>query len=164
MFRFSRNFWVSLSIDFGIFLLGAMWMVSGVMKLMNLIGIIDVVMQYQILPPSWVVMAASTLPWFEVLIGFGMMMCLLPYLRRFTENRLFLLTLLWMSLVLLGIFLIAMGSVMLRGLVVSCGCFGSESQQVGWWTIGRDIGLMVLNWMLLGKVQKIVPPTVTMIS
>ncbi len=153
MFHFSRKRLFSIATDSIVFLFGVMWIYSGISKLMNLWGLIDTIMQYRLLPSSWVVMAASTLPWFELLLGLGLIMCLLPYLRKFPENRIFLLVMMWMSLILLSIFLVAMLSVVGRGLEVTCGCFGSDSQLVGWWTITRDMGLLALNAVVLMRLR-----------
>jgi len=133
--------------------LGLMWVYAGSMKLTDLWGLMDSLLQYNLLPVSWVTMAASTLPWMELLIGAGLIMGVLPYLKRVSENRIFLLTMSWMSMTLLTVFFVAMYSVMWRGLEVTCGCFGAGAQFVGWVTIGRDFGLILLNSVLLWRLK-----------
>lgn len=133
--------------------LGLMWVYAGSMKLTDLWGLMDSLLQYKLLPVSWVTMAASTLPWMELLIGAGLIMGVLPYLKRVSENRIFLLTMSWMSMALLTVFFVAMYSVMWRGLEVTCGCFGADAQLVGWVTIGRDFGLILLNSVLLWRLK-----------
>ncbi|MBN8215270.1 MAG: DoxX family membrane protein [Spirochaetes bacterium] len=55
----------------------------------------------------------------------------------------------WIALLLLG-FLFGEGQAILRGLDLSCGCFGKGSGKVGWLSIGRNALLLAASvWVIL---------------
>ncbi len=101
--------WILLRI-----IIGSIFIVSGLGKLLGPYqNFLYVVQAYQILPSWGEVLVAQIFPWIEFLIGF------------------FVLLGLWTSwglrgaLVLFGIFVVAVGQALIRGLPLeSCGCFG----------------------------------------
>lgn len=55
----------------------------------------------------------------------------------------------WLAIMLLG-FLFGEGQAILRGLDLSCGCFGKGSGKVGWFSIGRNVLLLgAAIWVVL---------------
>lgn len=70
---------------------------------------------YRLLPPLGVYLTALSLPWLELLVA-----AVLLFLPRFRLGA-------WaISVVLLAVFVVALGSAASRGLDIHCGCFGGK--------------------------------------
>jgi putative oxidoreductase len=92
---------------------------------------------YHLLPIALVNLVALLLPWIELLAGLFLLLGILP-----RGSALLL-------LLLLGIFIVAIGISLARGLDISCGCFGTAAaRKVGWAALGED-ALMLLGSLLL---------------
>jgi putative oxidoreductase len=117
---------------------------------------------YLLVPTSLINLAALILPWLELFCG---LMLILGVLTR--ANALII-------LVLLGVFLFAIISVMIRGIDIECGCFknsttyqqslassgsGTEftakafTEKVGWPLLLRDILLLFMCFAIIGAPQ-----------
>lgn len=99
--------------------LGALFVFAGVAKAYDPGEFATEIQKYNLLP--WVpgVLVALYLPWLEILAG------LLLALKIFEKGALLVLT------VLLVIFTLALGSAMVRGLNIDCGCFGKAFTSTG---------------------------------
>ena len=113
-------------------LLGGLFIYAGVVKALDPAGFAGEVANYQILPYRLNFLVASTLPFIELLAG------LLLVINRKVRPA---------TLVIGGlnlVFMVALSSLLIRGLDIDCGCFRPgvhTSSQAALW---RDAGLMVL--------------------
>jgi hypothetical protein len=59
----------------------------------------------------------------------------------------------WAALILLGVFTAGITSILLRGVQTDCHCFGQlHSAPVGWYTLGRNVALVILAaFVLIGQ-------------
>lgn len=122
---------------------GGLFVYAGIVKLADPLGIVgftDDIRTFDILSDPWVAWLAMTLPWFEVICGFAVMAGPLRHGA---------LVLLNMSLLA---FLGALISAWVRGLDVSCGCFGhSDAHASVMELIWRDLGLLAVGCWLLAS-------------
>ena len=113
--------------------LGALFVFAGVAKAYDPGEFATEIQKYNLLP--WVpgVALALYLPWLEILAG------LLLALKIFERGALIVLT------VLLVIFTLALGSAMVRGLDIDCGCFGKAFTSTGTtFPLVRNLVLLIL--------------------
>lgn len=113
-------------------LLGGLFVYAGVVKALDPAGFAGEIANYQILPYRLNFLVACTLPFVELLAG------LLLIINRKVRAA---------SLVIGGlnlVFIVALSSLLVRGLDIDCGCFrpgAHTSVQAALW---RDAGLMVM--------------------
>lgn len=92
---------------------------------------------YQLLPDFAVNALAVILPWLEVMVA----TCLVAgiYVRgaALISSCLFL------------TFAAALTISLVRGLDISCGCFGAASGNINWFYLGRDLSLLVMSLFVL---------------
>ncbi len=110
--RFSRSpwsFWVT-----GVFrlVLGGIFLVSGLAKIADPVRFLLTLREFQVLPGAMEVFLALYLPWLEFVLGLG---TILGILHRTSALLLAGLN---------GLFILALASVLIRGIEVDCGCFG----------------------------------------
>ncbi len=113
--------------------LGALFVFAGVAKAYDPGEFATEIQKYNLLP--WVpgVLVALYLPWLEILAG------LLLALKIFEKGALLVLT------ALLVIFTLALGSAMVRGLNIDCGCFGKAFASTGTTIpLVRNLALLIL--------------------
>lgn len=125
-------------------LLGGIFLYAGVVKADDVVAFARSVANYQILPYSWNYLAAATLPYVEVVAGL-----LLLANRKVRPAALVLGA-------LTAVFMLALSSVMARGLDIDCGCFrpGAEGHTSAGVALLRDAGIMalvVLTYRLRGR-------------
>jgi len=113
-------------------LLGGLFVYAGVVKALDPAGFAGEIANYQILPYRLNFLVATTLPYVELLAG------LLLVINRKVRP----------ATVVIGglnlVFIVALSSLLIRGLDIDCGCFRPgvhTSVQEALW---RDAGLMVL--------------------
>jgi putative oxidoreductase len=99
--------------------LGALFVFAGAAKAYDPGEFATEIQKYNLLPWIPSVLVALYLPWLEILAG------LLLALKIFEKGALLVLT------VLLVIFTLALGSAMVRGLDIDCGCFGKAFTSTG---------------------------------
>jgi len=99
-----------------LFLIAAVFIVAGVMKVLNPASFAEDIRNYRMVPWTADVVLALYLPWLEIIAGAAL-------LWRKTRKGALLLVL----LMLVG-FLVALVSAWARGLNISCGCFGSGAK------------------------------------
>jgi uncharacterized membrane protein YphA (DoxX/SURF4 family) len=90
---------------------------------------------YRMLPLWAVEWAARTLPWIELVIGLALIV-----------GRGLRVTATITSAVLL-VFIGALVRAKLKGMEISCGCFGN-SEPLTWWTVARDSSMLVVSLLL----------------
>jgi len=125
----------------GRLVLGVLFLYAGTVKALNVTGFAGQVAAYQLLPYAYNYLVAATLPYLEVLCGI-----LLLFNRRIRP-----------ALLVLGglniAFMVALSSVLLRGLEIDCGCFaptGGSTTGPGS-ALLRDLvimGLVMMTWTL----------------
>jgi len=138
----ARPGWLWLS-TLGRVLLGAVWLVAGLMKITDLDASVRAVRAYRLLPEVAAQALGAGLPMVEVLLG--ILLLLGAGIRAGAA----------ISAVLLVAFLIGIGSAWARGLQIDCGCFGSGGQLAAGarptygWEMLRDGGLLAVALLLL---------------
>ncbi|WP_305044593.1 MauE/DoxX family redox-associated membrane protein [Geoalkalibacter sp.] len=121
--------------------LGAVFLYAGWIKAADVTAFAGNIANYQLLPYSWNFLVAATLPYIEVLAG-----VLLIVNQRVRPA----------ALVIGGlnlVFIVALISVMARGLDIDCGCFrpDADNKTSAAEALVRDLGIMVLvvlTWWL----------------
>jgi len=114
--------------------LAAVFIYAGAIKLASPVDFSDSIASFALLPNRFIPWVALGLPPFEILCG----LCVVSGIQR----RAALLGLAGLT----AVFMIALGSAMVRGIPVDCGCFGSGAPTVfdAWIAFGRDILIFAL--------------------
>lgn len=130
------------------FALGAVFIYAGALKALDPVAFANDIDNYKIVPWPFVVALALYLPWVEIFCG------LAAVLRRCYAGGLSVLV------ALLGVFLAATIAAKLRGLDITCGCFGHSTQHWSFSThLAVDLFLLALGVVLLGiRWRAAVPP------
>ncbi|MDO8671772.1 MAG: MauE/DoxX family redox-associated membrane protein, partial [Dehalococcoidia bacterium] len=116
--------------------LGAIFIVAGLSKVGQPLGLYRSVLDFQILPEFLAQPFALTLPWVEIICGSLVIAgLLLPSASAL------------LSLVNVA-FLIAIGVSLSRGTEVACGCFGTP-EELSWAIFARDVGFLLLSLQIL---------------
>ena len=124
---------------------GAVWVVAGVLKLPDPNANVRAVRAYQLLPESVVPVVGHGLPILEILVGVCLLLGLLTRVAAVV------------SVVLLLAFLTGISSAWARGLSIDCGCFGggagpvANAQAQYPWDLARDLGLLLLSGWLVWR-------------
>ena len=120
--------------------LGGLFVYAGVLKVLDPAQFLVDIESYRLLPYVAAVATAFYLPWLEILCGAGL------WNRRTRRGAL------WILIALTVVFAVLITSAWVRGLDISCGCFGvseSNGSNYVWW-LTRDLliflGLAVLMW------------------
>lgn len=120
------------------FILGAIFIAAGIPKILDTASFAGAVYNYHLLPDIFINIFAITLPWLEVIIGALLIMGI------------------WMpgTVIIYNLLMIAFIGALtfntIRGLDISCGCFGSESGDIiDMGTIFRDIIILSASMYLL---------------
>ena len=93
---------------------------------------------YRVVTGSFTLWAAVILPWLELIIGVGL---LTPWLRRASAGIMTL---------LLILFIVLHASAWIRGLDITCGCFGKNAGSPDYhWLILRNIALLLVSVFIL---------------
>ena len=107
-------------------IIGGIFIYAGVIKAMDPVAFANDIDNYKILPWPLVVRLAFYLPWLELLCGLALI------LRFFYRGGLFILT------GLTFVFIAASVIAKVRGLDITCGCFGHVSQN---WNFPAHVAL-----------------------
>lgn len=135
IFQANRWQWLSLVV------LAAVFCYAGVNKLLGVSVFSHIIARFDLLPPAWINPVAIILPVVEILLGLAL---LLPAWQR---------PALFGVILCVAMFAAALMSTILRGIPVSCGCFGlseKPSSYAAWWALGRDsllFGLAVSQYI-----------------
>lgn len=100
-------------------IIGAIFLISGLAKISDPARFILTLREFRLFPEVLVPFTAIWLPWFELLLG----LCVLVGLLHRTSALLLAF--------LNAAFLAAIVSVIMRGIVVDCGCFGMLADMLG---------------------------------
>lgn len=112
--------------------LGAIFVYAGLLKALDVTSFAGSIVNYQLLPELLNYLAAATLPYIEMLAGS------LLLIRRHVRGAALLLG------GLTGVFMIALASVLIRGLDIDCGCFGVAAPTSAVTALWRNAGLLLL--------------------
>jgi uncharacterized membrane protein YphA (DoxX/SURF4 family) len=110
---------------------------AGVEKILHPQEFAVAIYNYQLLPDYVINLSAIFLPWLEVFIAASL-------ISGINTRGAALL-----SALLLLIFAIALTINLVRGLDISCGCFGAASGNINWLYLARDISLFCLSVFVL---------------
>ncbi|MBA4378692.1 MAG: hypothetical protein C0395_08610 [Gemmatimonas sp.] len=113
------------------FLVGGTFVYASFDKILDPAGFAQSIAHYR-LAPAWLLHPMAMLvPWLELVAGGAM---ILGFARRGAA---------WLVILMLAMFMAAIGSAMARGLDISCGCFGTEdAHAVGLSLLLRDLALL----------------------
>lgn len=118
--------------------LGAFFVWSGVVKLLDLSAFTVAVENFQMLSRPYDAWLAYLLPWVEVFAGAALLVGVL------VDGA--LLCVAAMMLVFIG----ALGYAWSQGLNINCGCFGASENPVNYpWKLASNVGILLLTVVLL---------------
>jgi uncharacterized membrane protein YphA (DoxX/SURF4 family) len=113
-------------------LIAALFIYAGVLKAYDPLGFANDIDNYKLLPWSFGVRLAFFLPWLEVVCGLTILA------RRYYHGSLSILIL------LVGVFITASIIAKVRGIDVSCGCFGHAGRDLSFaGHLGLDLAILV---------------------
>jgi putative oxidoreductase len=127
--------------------LGALFLVTGVLKLRDPAAFATAVANYQ-LWPQLAALIAATLPATEILVGLALLAAPRAW-RRAAATAVALMML---------VFTLAAVSALLRHIDISCGCFGAESGRLDVLTVARDLALLAAAAVLV-RLESAHPPS-----
>jgi uncharacterized membrane protein YphA (DoxX/SURF4 family) len=112
---------------------GAIFLFAGVAKVGHADQFAAQIAGFRLLPQAAVAPLAVALPYLEILLG------------GYLVVGLFTRTAAWFAVALLAVFDLAIASAVVRGMTVSCGCFGPSDTTVTTWTeVARDAIFVLL--------------------
>jgi uncharacterized membrane protein YphA (DoxX/SURF4 family) len=112
---------------------GAIFLVAGAAKVGHADQFAAQIAGFRLLPQPAVAPLAVALPYLEILLG------------GYLVVGLFTRTAAWFAVALLAVFDLAVASAVVRGMTVSCGCFGPSDTTVTTWTeVARDAVFVLL--------------------
>lgn len=123
--------------------LGIIWIWASIDKLMHPGAFAEIVYNYRLLPDMAIHAVAIVLPVFEILLGLFLVIGVWAPGAAFG------------SLVLMSLFLLALGYNLARGLDIHCGCFSTSASEgpISMWEIVRDSGLWLVSMVLFVREQ-----------
>jgi len=92
---------------------------------------------YQLLPDFAVNVLAVILPWLEIIVAICLVAGFQVRGAALISSALFL------------TFATALTISLVRGLDISCGCFGAASGSINWLYLGRDLSLLIMSLFVL---------------
>ena len=126
--------WVVLVLRLAI---GGIFIVAGASKVGNAAQFAAQIAGFRLLPETLVAPLAVMLPYWEMLLGALVMLGLFTRVAA------------WFAVVLLALFDAAIASAVVRGMTVSCGCFGPNDATVTTWAeVARD-GIFVVLALII---------------
>ena len=128
---------ISVAVFFARFIVGAIFLISGLAKISDPGRFILTLREFRLFPEEIVPFTAVWLPWLELLLG----LCVLVGLLHRTSALL-------LACMNTG-FLAAILSVIARGIVVDCGCFGMLADMLGLPDMA-DMKAVVRNVVFIG--------------
>jgi len=123
-------------------IVGGVFIYAGAIKAFDPIRFANDIDNYKILPWAISVRLAFYLPWLEILCGLALIA------RRLYLGGLSILT------ALISVFIIAAIATKVRGLDITCGCFGHASKNWSWPAhLAFDFVLLIFLLLLLGHAR-----------
>lgn len=122
-------------------ILGCVFVFASIDKIADPQAFASSIMNYRVVTHPWALVIATVLPWMELLAGLGLITTL------FARGSSLL------TMLMLLVFTILVGSAMLRGLDISCGCFTQDpgAAKIGWQKLGENILLITANAILVWR-------------
>lgn len=117
--------------------LGVIFLYAGIEKIIAPREFAVAIYNYQMLPESVINSVALVLPWLEVILAAGLIAGI--YVRGASL----------VSAVLFLVFATALTINLIRGLDISCGCFGTASGNINWLYLVRDSSLFTMSVFIL---------------
>lgn len=118
--------------------LGLLFLYAGGVKSNNVVAFARDVANYQLLPYAWNYLVAATLPYVEAVAGL-----LLVFNRKVRPAALVL-------AILTFVFMLALASVVARGMEIDCGCFNpGQGHTSAAMALLRDVGILLLALVTL---------------
>jgi uncharacterized membrane protein YphA (DoxX/SURF4 family) len=117
--------------------LGVLFLYAGIEKIIAPQEFAVAIYNYQLLPDRAINLLALVLPWLEVFLAAGLIAGI--YVRGASL----------ISALLFLIFAIALTINLVRGLDISCGCFGAASGNINWLYLVRDTSLLAMSLFIL---------------
>ena len=113
-------------------LLGAIFVYAGLVKIADPLGFALALYNYHILPAWMINPLAICLPWVEVIIGAGLLAGIMIPGGAFVVSG------------MLAIFAVVTGISLIRGLDIACGCFSTSAgaEPITWLYVVRDLLLL----------------------
>ena len=106
---------------------------AGIEKIVNPRDFAVAIYNYQLLPDFAINLSAIFLPWLEVLIALSLVSGI------YTRGAALISALLFLT------FATALTINLVRGLDISCGCFGASSGNINWFYLARDLSLFCMS-------------------
>jgi putative oxidoreductase len=131
--RFLANRWLNLVLRF---VIGGVFAYAAFDKVLNPAAFAMAVRGYKLIPFSLSNLFALALSWSEL---FAAIMLILGILTRKAAGAVF---------ILLIVFIAAISAVMVRGMVIDCGCFGEGGSHTSWILLVRN-ALMLFGAFLI---------------
>jgi hypothetical protein len=115
--------------------IGGMFIYTGIIHLMDPVGLARAITNYQLLPFFSINIFAVILPFIELLAGTAIL------LNRFERGGSLITSL------MLATFTVALAVSLIRGLDISCGCFSTspDAEKISWLYMIRDIILLAVS-------------------
>jgi putative oxidoreductase len=131
----ARGRWFYLAIRIA---LGAAFVYAGAVKVTDPLQFADNIASFEILPNAIVSIFALSLPIFEMIAGF---LLVIGFWRQAASLGI---------VILCAVFVVAVASALARGLTIDCGCFGTSepSRAKMWFDLARDIVLLLAASMV----------------
>lgn len=116
-------------------ILGGVFLYAGATKALDPGGLAASIRTYGLsLPEGFVTLSAHGLPYLEILLGLYLLSGLFTRLSSWATNA------------LMAVFIVALAQGAIRGLEISCGCFGATGGESNLWLDAlRDVGLLALG-------------------
>jgi uncharacterized membrane protein YphA (DoxX/SURF4 family) len=130
------------------FLLGGIFVWAGVVKVMGPVDLLVSIYGYELhLPETLVRITVVVLPWIEILCGIAIL------------SGIWLEAGLMLTAMMLFVFIVLTGQAWLRGLDISCGCFGSMLEEESFlgsvqFAFFRNLGLIGISGWLLRNLKR----------
>jgi len=119
-------------------ILGLIFLLSAIGKLVDLQGSVDAVYGFNVFPMAFAHFAGLVVPFIELLCAFGLLFGVLTRLSS-----------LGVSLMSLSFFLVKAHVLFIQGRQVNCGCFGALMSTMASVTIYMDIPMLVMGLVIM---------------
>jgi len=115
--------------------LGGVFVIASLDKIVDPAAFAVSILNYKVVSVTPALVIATVLPWAELLCGLGLLLGLYPRGSSLLAAS------------MLAVFTVLMGSALLRGLDISCGCFSQDPSvgRIGGARIAEDAGLFILS-------------------
>lgn len=110
---------------------------AGIEKIVHLGDFAVAIYNYQLLPDFAINLSTIFLPWLEVFIALSLVSGI------YTRGAALFSALLFLT------FATALTINLVRGLDISCGCFGASSGNISWFYLARDLSLFCMSALVL---------------